>query len=103
MLSDFKFSITPRTVFRASCFCHLLASVKSQCLKRSSKRHFVEDNFEDATDHIAFNHDDERSVVLISDVAQRDRVVNDLFFYASDFHKWAFVGESDESCALPVE
>ena len=66
-------------------------------------RHFVKDDFKNTADYIAFNHDDERSVVLISDVAQRDRVVNDLFFDASDFHKWAFVGESDESCALPVE
>ena len=51
-----------------------------------SRRHFVQDDFENAADHIAFNHDDERSVVLISDVAQRDIVINDLFFNASDFY-----------------
>ena len=78
-------------------------AVFEKVVEGNGGRHFVEDNFEDATDYIAFNHDDERSVVLISDVAQRDRVVNDLFFYASDFHKWAFVGEFDKCCALPVE
>ena len=78
-------------------------AVFEKVVEGNGRRHFVKDDFKNAADHIAFNHDDERSVVLISDVAQRDRVVNDLFFYASDFHKWAFVGESDESCALPVE
>ena len=69
----------------------------------NGRRHFVKDDFKNTADHIAFNHDDERRVVLISDVAQRDRVVNDLFFDASDSHKWAFVGESDEGSAVSVE
>lgn len=69
----------------------------------NSRSHFVQDDFKNTADHIAFNHDDERSVVLISDVAQRDRVINDLFFSVGDFHQWAFVGEFDECCALSIE
>ena len=41
----------------------------------NGRRHVVENDFEDATDHVALNHDDKRSIVLVSDVAQIDSVV----------------------------
>lgn len=69
----------------------------------NSRSHFVKDDFKNTADYIAFNHDDKRSVVLISDVAQRDRVINYLFFNACDFHQWAFFGEFYKGCALSVD
>ena len=61
------------------------------------------DNFKDATDYIAFNHYDKRSIVLVGNVAQRDRESDDLFFNAGDFQKRTFVGESDYSSTLSVD
>ena len=68
-----------------------------------SRRHVVGDNFKDAADHIAFNHDDERRVVLPINVTQVDRVRNDLFFNASDSHKRTFVSEFDYGSNLSVD
>ena len=37
--------------------------------KSYSGSHVVKSDFKNAADHVAFNHDDERGVVLVSDVA----------------------------------
>ena len=63
----------------------------------------MKNDFENTADDIAFNHDDERSIVLLNNVAQVDGVRNDLFFSASDSHKWAFISEFDERSKLTVD
>ena len=45
-------------------------AVFEQVVEGDSGRHVVSDNFENAADQIAFNHDDERSIVLIDNVTQ---------------------------------
>ena len=78
-------------------------AVFEQVVEGYSRRHVVSYNFENAANHIAFNHDDKRSIVLIDNVTQGYRRSNNLFFDASDFHERTFVGESDESSAVSVE
>ena len=68
-----------------------------------SRRHVMGDNFENTADNVALNHDDESRVVLPGNVTQVDGVRNDLFFSASDSHKWAFISEFDERSKLTVD
>ena len=63
----------------------------------------MSDNFKNAANQVAFNHDDKWSIVLVSDVAKRDKISNYLFFNAGDFYKWTFVCESNKSSALSVD
>ena len=71
--------------------------------KSDSGRQAVENDFENAANHIAFNHNDERIVVLVGNVAKRDGGSDDLLFSASDSYKWAFISEFDERSKLPVD
>ena len=69
----------------------------------NSRRHLVSDNFENAANHVIFNHDDKRSVILSWYVEQRDRISEYLFFGAGNFYKWTFVGEFYNCCDLSVD
>ncbi len=45
-------------------------AVLEDVVESKSGRHVVSDDFENTAGYIAFNHDDERSVVLVGNVAQ---------------------------------
>ena len=61
------------------------------------------ENFKNAANQVAFNHDDESCIVLPGNVTQVDVVCNDLFFSASDSHKRTFVSEFDDGSQLSVD
>ena len=44
--------------------------MRSQCLNMSARVIVVKNDFENSANNVAFNHDDEWSIVLVSDVAQ---------------------------------
>ena len=71
--------------------------------KSNGRRHLVGNNFENAADHVALNHNDKRSVVLSWYVEQRDRISKYLLFGASNFYKRTFIGEFYNCCYLSVD
>ena len=66
-------------------------------------RHVVSDNFKDAPNQITFNHDDEGSVVLVCNIAQRNGRSNNLLFGVGDSHKRTFVSKFDDGSKLSVD
>ena len=69
----------------------------------NSRCHFVGDDFKNAANNVALNHDDKRSVVLFWYVEYRDRISEYLLFGASNFYKRTFIGEFYNCCYLSVD